>query len=87
MTTLLLLAAFYGFAWYARRRGWLQRWGAGATPTAAPARRLRVLERLQVSRRTSVVRIGDGESEYLFAETSAGTVQLLATPVATGTAP
>jgi hypothetical protein len=87
-TTLLLLSAFYGLAWYARKRGWLQRWGITAdAPGSVPARRLQVLERLPLSRRTTLFRVRDGEREYLLAETSAGAVQLAATTVSSGATP
>jgi hypothetical protein len=88
VTTLLLLAAFYGLAWYARKRGWLQRWGiAAASSASAPTRRLQVLERLPLSRRTTLFRVRDGEREFLLAETSAGAVQLAETTAAGEGAP
>lgn len=67
---LLLLAAFYGLAWYARRAGWLDRWVGGRTKPVDDARRLRVLERFVVSRKTVLYRIRDGEQEYLLVESS-----------------
>lgn len=70
VVALLLLAAFYGLAWYARRRGWLDRWVGGRTKQVDDARRLRVLERFVVSRKTVLYRIRDGEQEYLLVESS-----------------
>lgn len=67
---LLLLAAFYGLAWYARRAGWLDRWVVGRAKPADNARRLQVLERFAVSRKTVLYRIHDGEKEYLLVESS-----------------
>jgi len=68
---LLLLAAFYGLAWYARRAGWLGRWMGGRATSSNDARKLAVLERLVVSRKTVLYRIRDGEQEYLLVESSA----------------
>lgn len=68
---LLLLAAFYGLAWYARRVGWLGRWMGGRATSFNDARKLAVLERLVVSRKTVLYRIRDGEQEYLLVESSA----------------
>ena len=40
LTTLLVLAAFAGLAWYARRRGWLERWIAVAPAAGGQVRML-----------------------------------------------
>lgn len=71
--TLLLLAAFAGAAWYARKAGWLDRW-VGKLPAkpGIPARRLAVVERLPLSRKTVVYRIADGDRQYLLAESMGG---------------
>lgn len=69
-TTLLLLAAFYAVAWYARRAGWLDRW-VGPRPAAGEnPRQLAVLERLPVSRKTTLYRVRHGDKEYLLAEST-----------------
>lgn len=85
--TLLLLAAFAGAAWYARKAGWLDRW-VGKLPAKAgiPARRLAVVERLPLSRKTMVYRIVDGDRQYLLAE-SMGGVQWLPVDAPMETAP
>lgn len=75
MTTLLVLAVFSALAWYARKRGWFDRW-VGRMPSSAEVKRnLAVAEVLRVSRKTTVYRIRDGEREFLLAESS-GPVQL-----------
>ncbi|HUR39733.1 MAG TPA: hypothetical protein VM240_01045 [Verrucomicrobiae bacterium] len=84
-TTLLLLAAVAAAAWYARRKGWLDRWAnAPAASGNAPATRLRVVDRLRLSRRTTVFRIADGQGEYLLVESDHGATLVAA---ATGAAP
>ena len=75
--TLLLLAAVAGAAWYARKRGWLDKWLAvPASPGEAGKRRLAVVERLALSRRTTLIRVRDGERELLVLE-SAGTAHFV----------
>ncbi|MFT3806711.1 hypothetical protein [Arenimonas sp.] len=71
--TLLLLAAFAGAAWYARKAGWLDRWiGKLPAKPGIPVRRLTVVERLPLSRKTMVYRIVDGDRQYLLAESMGG---------------
>lgn len=69
--TVLLLAAFAGLAWYARRRGWLDRWVTQPPAGESLSRRLSVSEVLHVSRKTTVFRIRDGDREWLLTESSA----------------
>lgn len=77
---LLLLATALGLAWFARRRGWLQRWGAAARTAGRPQlSSLRVEQALRISPRTVLFRIADGERTYLLAESRQG-IQLLAEP-------
>jgi hypothetical protein len=68
--TLLVLAGFAAFAWYARRRGWLDRWITLAPSAEAGQRKLQVVEVLHVSRKTTLFRIRDGEHEMLLTESS-----------------
>lgn len=77
---LLLLAAALALAWFARRKGWLQRWGAAARTSGRPQlASLRVEQALRVSPRTVLFRIADGDRTYLLAESRHG-IQLLAEP-------
>jgi hypothetical protein len=69
-TTVLLLAAFYAIAWFARRAGWLDRWVGPRPPAGENPRQLALLERLPVSRRTTLYRVRHGDKEYLLAESS-----------------
>ena len=71
LTAVLLLAAFYGVAWYARRAGWLDRWTGARGPTGDTQRKLAVIERMAVSRKTVLYRVRDGEKEFLLVESSA----------------
>lgn len=69
-TTLLLLGIFYAVAWYARKAGWLDRW-IGPRPQAGDkTRQLAVLERLMISRKTTLYRVRHGDREFLLAESS-----------------
>ena len=74
--TLLLLAAVAGAAWYARKRGWLDAWLAVPQAGEAGKRRLAVVERLALSRRTTLIRVRDGERELLVLE-SAGSAHFV----------
>jgi len=68
--TLLVLAAFASMAWYARRRGWLDRWISRLPTATTGTRKLAVVEVLHVSRKTTLFRIRDGERELLLVESS-----------------
>jgi hypothetical protein len=84
MTVALLLAAGAA-AWYARKRGWLDRWAATPAGAAASTRRLAVTETLRLSRATTVYRIVDGAREYLVLESAGNARQLHAAPAAEAT--
>lgn len=71
LTASLLLAAFYGIAWYAKKAGWLERWTGASASNRDSQRRLAVIERMVVSRKTVLYRVRDGEQEYLLVESSA----------------
>ena len=85
VVTLLLLAALAGLAFYARKRGWLDRWLAVPAGQGAVARKLAVLEVLNISRRTSLIRVRHGDRELLIVESS-GNIEVRTDPVA-GAAP
>ena len=68
--TLLVLSAFAALAWYARRRGWLDRWISQAPTAEAGKKKLAVIEVLRVSRKTTLYRISDGGRELLLAEST-----------------
>lgn len=71
LTAVLLLVVFYCVAWYARRAGWLARWTGARTANGDGQRKLAVLERMALSRKTVLYRVRDGEKEYLLVESSA----------------
>ena len=71
LTTVLLLAAFYVIAWYAKRVGWLDRWMGARGATSDTQRKLAVIERMAMSRKTVLYRVRDGENEFLLVESSA----------------
>ena len=66
--SLLLLALLAGSAVYARRRGWLDRWLPQAPNGERPKRLLSVVESLSISRRTRLIRVRRGDTEWLLAE-------------------
>lgn len=68
--TLLVLAALSALAWYAQRRGWLDRWITQVPSGATGKRKLAVVEVLHVSRKTTLYRVRDGERELLLTESS-----------------
>ena len=71
MITLLLLASVAALAAIAKRRGWLNRWlgRAGAEGKAAP--QLEVLERLAISRQSTLFRVRHAQGELIVVESSA----------------
>jgi flagellar biogenesis protein FliO len=70
MTTLLMLALFAALAWYARRRGWLNKW-VGVTPQPTSTnKKIVVLEVQRISQKTTLYRISNGEEIFLLAESS-----------------
>lgn len=70
LTTLLLVAVFTLVAWYARRRGWLDRWVGPKPDSQSNKKKIVVLETQRISQKTTLYRISNGESEYLLAESS-----------------
>lgn len=66
-----LLAAAVALLWFARRKGWLERWIGPVAPARAEGRMLRIERSLRVSPRTVVHRIIDGASAYLVVESTA----------------
>lgn len=66
-----LLAAAVAALWFAKRKGWLDRWvGAGVVAKSGTAS-LRIERSLRLSPRTVVYRIVDGDAAYLVVESSA----------------
>lgn len=72
MVLVVLLSVVCAGLWYAQRRGWLRPWAAPAD--AVPEGRMRVVQRVRLSPKTSVYRLRDGEQEYLIVESSAHVV-------------
>ena len=70
VTTVLLVAVFTLVAWYARRRGWLDRWVGPKPDSKSNSKKIIVLETQRISQKTTLYRISNGESEYLLAESS-----------------
>lgn len=66
--TLLVLAAFAGLAWYARRKGWLDRWATKRALLSPGQTGLVVLESMRLSRKSTIYRVTDGSREYLLVE-------------------
>lgn len=70
LTTLLLVAVFAAVAWYARRRGWLDRWVGPKPGLQNDKKKIMVLEAQRISQKTTLYRISNGENEFLLAESS-----------------
>lgn len=71
LITLLTLSAFAALAWYARRRGWLNRWMSPAAIAGDATRKLAVVEVLRVSSKTTIYRVRDGDRELILTESQA----------------
>lgn len=69
MVAVLLLAGLGVAAWYAKRRGWLDRW-LGPLPTATSQPQLRVEQVLRLSPKTTLYRIRDGHRRLTVIESS-----------------
>ncbi len=67
LATVLLLVVAMLVAWYARRRGWLDRWVGQAAP-AMPKQTLRMEQALRLSPRTTLYRVRDGSRLLLVVE-------------------
>ena len=70
VTTILLVSVFAALAWYARRRGWLDRWVGPKPQSVSPDKKIIVLETQRISQKTTLYRISNGGSEFLLAESS-----------------
>lgn len=65
----VLLAASTAALWFAKKKGWLDRWLAGvAVKPEAPS--LRLEHRLRLSPRTTLYRVSDERGAYLVVESS-----------------
>ena len=82
----VLLAALWMGALYARRRGWLARWTAPASDTQAQPR-LRVAARLRLSAKTVVYEVLSTDQHRILVTESASGVQMLPLPPAGEAAP
>jgi flagellar biogenesis protein FliO len=80
VTTLLLVAVFAVVAWYARRRGWLDRWVGPKPDLKSNNKKIVVLEARRISQKTTLYWISSGDNEYLLAESSMQ-IQMLANDV------
>ena len=69
--TLLLLAAVWALAHFARRKGWLERWVAASSASKPADLGPRVLKSRRVSRQTVVYTIAEGGTRYLLVESNA----------------
>lgn len=67
VTVAILLMASLA-AWFARRKGWLDRWMSSRPIRAAAQQTLRVEQTVRVSRKTALHRIVDGDRRYLLVE-------------------
>ncbi|HEY1140845.1 MAG TPA: hypothetical protein VGE88_11640 [Lysobacter sp.] len=75
--TVVLLALLAAAAWYARRRGWLDRWAGPAPRAQAP--RMRLEQSLRLSPRTTLYRVNH-EGRILLVVESTATARIEAFP-------
>ncbi|MEG3184662.1 hypothetical protein [Novilysobacter erysipheiresistens] len=67
----LLLSACLGAVWFAKKRGWLDKW-IGAAATGRPSQAsLRVEQVLRLSPRTTLYQVKDADRGYLIVESTA----------------
>lgn len=76
LVLVLLLGGVLALTWFAKQKGWLQRWTTGAVRGAAAKRGLHVEQALRISPRTTLFRVVDGQDRYLLVE-STGTVRFV----------
>lgn len=86
VATVLVLCVLAVSAWFARRKGWLDRWSVGSGKASVAGKSLVVLEVLRISRKTTIYRVANGQREFLIAESSAP-VALAASPSESGPVP
>ncbi len=67
----LLLAVCLGAVWFARKRGWLDKWIGAAATGGATRTSLHVEQALRLSPRTSLYRVKDSGRRYLIVESTA----------------
>ena len=72
----LLLGGALALTWFARQKGWLQRWTSGGALRSPTTPGLRVEQALRLSPRTTLFRVVDGKDRYLLVE-STGTVRFV----------
>lgn len=67
----LLLAVCLGAVWFAKKRGWLDRWRVVATTGRTSQASVRVEQALRLSPRTTLYRVKDAGRGYLILESTA----------------
>jgi len=83
----LLLGSFVAALWFARKKGWLDRWIVAAPGIGATKRTGLELEQvLRLSQKSALYRVNDGSTRYLVLE-SAGVAQVLKTESLQGSQP
>lgn len=83
----LLLGSFVAALWFARKKGWLDRWIVAAPGIRATKRAGLELEQvLRLSQKSALYHVNDGSTRYLVLE-SAGAAQVLKTESLQGSQP
>lgn len=75
----LLLVGCLALVWFAKKRGWLERWVVSA-PSQSPSQALRVVQMLRLSPKTTLYRVSDEQGQYLVIESNLS-VQVMPTPL------
>lgn len=74
----VLLSACIAGLWFARKKGWLDRWVVGAGKQISAASSLQLEQALRLSPRTTLFQIRAGDETFLVVESTAA-AQLVAT--------
>ncbi len=78
LVLVLMLSVVLALTWFAKQKGWLQRWTTATASRSATTRSLHVEQALRLSPRTTLFRVVDGTDRYLLVE-STGTVRFVST--------
>ena len=74
LVLVVLLGASVAALWFARKKGWLDRWVVA--PVRSDQGGMKLEQTLRISQRTALHRVRDGDDQYVILE-SAGTAQFV----------
>lgn len=79
LITALLLASFSALAYYAKQKGWLQRFFGKSNLLRSESEHFKVSEVMRISKHTTLYRIDDGGNEFILIESAINTTVHLGT--------